>query len=85
MVSVDDVEKYCTYDTRVERAFCEYMFECFSFMFVLSEKACIARMETVSMEQCVHNTAHRASLHSTPYWHGHEADKDDGGEHGRHE
>ena len=32
-------------------------------------------METVSMEQCVHNTAHRASIHSTPYWHGHEADR----------
>ena len=25
MVSVNDVEKYCTYDTRVERAFREYV------------------------------------------------------------
>ena len=29
--------------------------------------------ETVSMEQCVHNTAHRASIHSTPYGRGHDA------------
>ena len=29
--------------------------------------------ETVGVEQCVHNTAHRASIHSTPYGRGHDA------------
>ena len=32
-------------------------------------------MAMVSMEQCVHSTVHRANTHSTPYWHGHDADR----------
>ena len=35
-------------------------------------------METVSVEQGVHNTAHRANIHSTPYGHEHEAERTTG-------
>ena len=32
-------------------------------------------METRRVEQCEHSTAHRASMHSAPYWHEHEGDR----------
>ena len=43
VIGVDDIEEDCAYDACIEGALGENMFKCFSFMFVLSEEACVAR------------------------------------------